>query len=406
MGYLIMRRGPMPGKLYPLLEERIKVGRGSKNHIVIDDNEVSREHLHLVRVPSGYELHDLNSSNGTFVNGHAVRDVWLLQSRCIIELGDSITFEYRTERPKEAGLVLEDTAPEAESNVSDPHLIVIVASQDQPTVYPLEDDEITIGRDMGNGIVIVEPEMSRQHLKLVRQGDRFTAEDMGSTNGTFINGEVLDTPRLLNSGDVLQVGTMVQMQFTLRPDKYLNQLKTGELSSVSLDPPTHTTHERRTTAMLSTPDIALGSNRQTTVVGTGLDQVKLADQVLVVYHRDDWQTVAGVVDGLQAAGIGVWVEQYLVPGTNDWRVATDQARLECWMMLLIVTAKSVESDDVRKNWLHFRNRDKPIAMLMCEPVERLPIGASKVTKVHYNPAVPDIALKQLTEAIERARPQI
>ncbi len=400
-----MRRGPVPDKLYPLSDDRIKVGRGSKNHIVIDDNEVSREHLQLVRVSSGYELHDLNSSNGTFVNGHQVRDVWLLQSRCIIELGDSITFEYRTDRPTEEGLVIEDTTPEAESDVSDPHLVVIVASQKDATVYPLEEDMVSIGRDMSNSIVIVEPEMSRNHLRLIRKDDTYSAEDLGSTNGTFINGEVLDKARKLQPGDVLQVGTMVQMQFTMRPDKYLNQLKTGELTSAAFDEPTDVVTNRKTTAMLSTPEIALDTTPKTTAAGTGLDQVKLADQVLIAYHREDWQTVAGVVDKLQAAGIGVWVEQYLVPGSNDWRVATDQARLECWMMVLVVTAKAVQSDHVRKNWLHFRNRDKPMAMLMCEPVERLPIGASQVTTIHYNPAVPDVALRQLIEAIERAKPQ-
>ena len=69
---LIMRRGPTPGAIFELDADEVSIGRGVKNHIVIHDNEVSREHCRLVRLLEGYELHDLQSSNGTFVNGQRV----------------------------------------------------------------------------------------------------------------------------------------------------------------------------------------------------------------------------------------------------------------------------------------------------------------------------------------------
>ena len=71
------------------------IGRGRKNDIIIQDNEVSRVHCRLIRVLDDYEIHDLGSTNGTFVNGKKIDEGgWLLSGRSIIELGDSITLEY------------------------------------------------------------------------------------------------------------------------------------------------------------------------------------------------------------------------------------------------------------------------------------------------------------------------
>src|SRR5215468_12707297 len=93
---LTMRRGPTPGTVYELDGEEITIGRGNKNGIVIRDNEVSREHCRLVRFSGNYEVSDLGSSNGTFVNGQRVTTPWLLQPGMLIELGDTITLEYDT----------------------------------------------------------------------------------------------------------------------------------------------------------------------------------------------------------------------------------------------------------------------------------------------------------------------
>ena len=62
-------------------------------------------------------------------------------------------------------------------------------------VYPLDKNELFLGRDLSNDIVINDPEISRRHSRLFLQGNTFAIEDMGSTNGTFVNGQ-----RLILSG--------------------------------------------------------------------------------------------------------------------------------------------------------------------------------------------------------------
>ncbi|MDQ7035081.1 MAG: FHA domain-containing protein [Anaerolineae bacterium] len=60
-----MLRGPEPGRHIPLDGDVLLIGRGRKNDIIIQDNEVSRTHCRLVRVLEDYEIHDLSSTNGT-----------------------------------------------------------------------------------------------------------------------------------------------------------------------------------------------------------------------------------------------------------------------------------------------------------------------------------------------------
>jgi hypothetical protein len=79
--------------------------------------------------------------------------------------------------------------------------------------YMLVRAVLTLGRDPGNDIVISHPEISRQHTRIVRQGDQVVVEDMGSTNGTFVNGVLLRAPHTLSDGDVIGLGDAVTLVY-------------------------------------------------------------------------------------------------------------------------------------------------------------------------------------------------
>ncbi|ADO70103.1 GGDEF domain-containing protein [Stigmatella aurantiaca] len=72
--------------------------------------------------------------------------------------------------------------------------------------YVIEDVEYTIGRDEGNHIVVDLDNVSRRHARiLVRQGRMFV-EDLGSTNGTYLNDQEVRQAQPLRSGDLIKVG--------------------------------------------------------------------------------------------------------------------------------------------------------------------------------------------------------
>lgn len=80
-------------------------------------------------------------------------------------------------------------------------------------VFELAEEVIMMGRDVTNDIVIGDAEMSRQHARLTRTPGGYVIEDLGSTNGSFVNGERLMAPRVLNPGDLVGMGETVTMTF-------------------------------------------------------------------------------------------------------------------------------------------------------------------------------------------------
>ena len=93
--------------------------------------------------------------------------------------------------------------------------LVVVASPhgDPPlgSAYPL--DAVTgIGRDVNNAVVVDDPFASAEHAVLTFRGRTWYVEDVGSTNGTYVNGSRIDGLAPLGFGDDVQVG---QVRFRL-----------------------------------------------------------------------------------------------------------------------------------------------------------------------------------------------
>jgi|TARA_B100002003_G_C14032543_1_gene497691 pSer/pThr/pTyr-binding forkhead associated (FHA) protein len=71
---------------------------------------------------------------------------------------------------------------------------------------PITGDQIKIGRDEDNDIVIDNAAVSRHHAKIKRAGDGYVVEDLGSTNGTFVNENRITQQEKLQDGDIVIVG--------------------------------------------------------------------------------------------------------------------------------------------------------------------------------------------------------
>ena len=80
-------------------------------------------------------------------------------------------------------------------------------------ITSLNKQAMIIGRDARHDIVINDPEVSRQHTRLLLQPEGYMLEDLGSTNGTFLNGVRLSQPILLSDGDEIGLGETVVLVF-------------------------------------------------------------------------------------------------------------------------------------------------------------------------------------------------
>ncbi len=79
--------------------------------------------------------------------------------------------------------------------------------------FPLESDQLIIGRDASNGVAINDVEVSRKHARLTLQGGKYVLDDLGSTNGTFINGQRLAAPAVLKAGDIVSLGEQIVLMY-------------------------------------------------------------------------------------------------------------------------------------------------------------------------------------------------
>jgi len=90
---------------------------------------------------------------------------------------------------------------------------VMRAGPNAGKIFPLEGAEITIGRDSSNAISINDAEVSRRHAKLLRQETGYILEDLGSTNGTFVNGKRISAPCVLQGGETIGFGEGILLAF-------------------------------------------------------------------------------------------------------------------------------------------------------------------------------------------------
>lgn len=88
-------------------------------------------------------------------------------------------------------------------------VLKFISGKYQGGEFPLEkDSEIIIGRSSDLSMVLVEDMVSRHHSKITTHNNDLFIEDLGSTNGTFVNGEKISKKRL-KEGDRILVGTSI-----------------------------------------------------------------------------------------------------------------------------------------------------------------------------------------------------
>jgi hypothetical protein len=103
--------------------------------------------------------------------------------------------------------------PVQPSPSSEPSRLVIKTGPNPGEAFDLFQEVMVIGRESNNDIIIKDSEISRNHARISRKGGVYVLEDLGSTNGTFVNQQRLTAPRTLVAGDEIGVGTNVVVTF-------------------------------------------------------------------------------------------------------------------------------------------------------------------------------------------------
>jgi pSer/pThr/pTyr-binding forkhead associated (FHA) protein len=84
----------------------------------------------------------------------------------------------------------------------------------------LDKPSIILGRDPSSDVVVDDVEVSRRHARLIGQADGFAIEDLGSTNGTFVNGQRIRSVVPLRAGAKIRLGELVSFVYQeVKPDE-------------------------------------------------------------------------------------------------------------------------------------------------------------------------------------------
>jgi len=181
---------PLPGRpaQAPPAARVVRIGRATDNDVVLDHPSVSANHARVIIQDGRPIVEDLGSTNGVAV-GRAKNRV----SRAAISAGDVIYFGAV---PVQASRLLNES-PQGNSSSS--------------ATIALEAKTIVFGRDPECDQVLDVPSVSWRHACITHAGGSLLLKDLGSTNGTFLNGERVIAPQAVKPGDVIHLGT-----FTLR----------------------------------------------------------------------------------------------------------------------------------------------------------------------------------------------
>ncbi|HFD38412.1 MAG TPA: FHA domain-containing protein, partial [Anaerolineae bacterium] len=75
--------------------------------------------------------------------------------------------------------------------------------------FPVDRPVVVIGRGSGSDIILQDSQASRKHAEISQQGDQYYIRDLGSTNGTYVNGQRITGSHPLRPGDSIQIGDTV-----------------------------------------------------------------------------------------------------------------------------------------------------------------------------------------------------
>jgi Protein of unknown function (DUF3662)/FHA domain len=104
----------------------------------------------------------------------------------------------------EATQVMQTAAAQA-APVRKGYAMLLLQASDGPQPIPVESTTMTIGRGLSNDIILEDTRVSRHHAQLRYKSRRFWITDLGSTNGTSVNGERVNETAL-RDGDVISLG--------------------------------------------------------------------------------------------------------------------------------------------------------------------------------------------------------
>ena len=202
--------------------ETCMIGRDTANEVVIDERTVSFHHGKIESHADGFLLVDLNSENGTFVNGKMINSVWLNDGDTITvgnhtlifsnpirikipeKLQGSINETIPMEVEKIKNIILQKELNRLNSKISDSMVIVLL--HDQKKSLPLVEKPISLGKAQTNDIVVKDLWVGKKAGIIEKQADGWYFRYVEGFLKPRVNGDFAKKPVKLKEFDIISLG--------------------------------------------------------------------------------------------------------------------------------------------------------------------------------------------------------
>jgi pSer/pThr/pTyr-binding forkhead associated (FHA) protein len=206
------------------LDQLLTVGSGLASELRIDSRTVSRRHAQIVRSGTQYYVEDLGSSNGTFLNGTRVKR-FPIRHLDILSVGPEVDLIF-LESGAAVPLVVR-TAP----------LRATITWTEGSLAGSVEEVPADRGLILGRGgNTQLAGAISRRHAVLTVMGDHLTVEDLGSANGTWVNGSRISTVTKLLDGNEVSLAELMKFRVSIlnAPSSRTAEALRSELPTVNV----------------------------------------------------------------------------------------------------------------------------------------------------------------------------
>ena len=180
----------------------LTIGRNSSNDVVISNGVISGTHARLELIGGVLYIQDLSSTNGTFVNQQRINpgsSVAIFGKS--VSLAEQIQISVGTQSIDTNG---PRTSSRADQGLADLGTRILTQLKQKKS--------IVLGRADTCDVVVDNNQISRAHAKITTAGGKYFIEDLGSMNGTFVNGIRLNGKSPLGPSDTIILG---RIRFTL-----------------------------------------------------------------------------------------------------------------------------------------------------------------------------------------------
>lgn len=228
--------------------QSLTIGRADGNDLILAEGGVSRKHARFFLEGEDFMVEDTGSANGTFVDGEKIAGPTKLSNKSQVVIGDyEIQLKLGSKalpKAKNAGAKPSKEPTTARGNAVKPaaprSTRVVAAIKATPggaiakraapqraagpqlrgltgaitgKTFTLT-GTMTVGRVAGVDVVIDDDSVSRRHAEVIVKGREVTVKDLGSANGTTVNGAPISEDTILAAGDIIQFGVVEVMYET------------------------------------------------------------------------------------------------------------------------------------------------------------------------------------------------